>query len=164
MKNTLFKTGLAIGLALAAGSAMAATASDQFDVTIDIVDECSITAGDLSFGSSGGVIGANIDASSSVVVNCNPGASWDVALDAGTGTGSTVAARFMDDGGPNTVSYQMYSDAGRSAVWGETSGTDTVTGTGTGINQTLTVYGRVPSGQSVAAGAYLSTVNATVTF
>lgn len=165
MKNTILKSSLALALAFAGiNTASAATASDQFDVTITITNECTIVANDLPFGSHGGQINANIDQASTMVVNCNPGAVYEVALDAGDGSGSTVASRFMDDGGTNTVAYQMYRDASRSQIWGETSGVDTVGGTGTGANQTLNLYGRVPSGQSVASGSYISTVSATVTF
>ena len=37
-------------------------------------------------------------------------------------------------------------------------------GTGTGLQVPLTVYGRIPPSQTVAAGNYTDTINVTVTF
>ena len=61
----------------------------------------------------------------------------------GPASGATVATRKMTSGAA-TVNYTLYSDSGRTTVWGNTIGTDTVAGTGNGAAQTLTVYGRVP--------------------
>ena len=47
--------------------------------------------------------------------------------------------------GTNQLAYSLFRDAGRTQNWGQTIGTDTTTGTGTGANQTLTIYGRVPA-------------------
>jgi spore coat protein U-like protein len=58
----------------------------------------------------------------------------------------------------------LYRDSARSLTWGQTVGTDTAAGTGTGAAQTLTVYGRVAPQNTPAAGTYTSTVTATVTF
>jgi spore coat protein U-like protein len=62
------------------------------------------------------------------------------------------------------VDYELYRDAGHSLRWGATIGTDTVPGTGTGTAQALTVHGRVPATQSVAAGSYGDVVTVTVTY
>jgi len=62
------------------------------------------------------------------------------------------------------LGFQLYSDSAHTQVWGNTIGTNTVTGTGTGTAQTLTVYGRVPQQSTPAAGTYTSTITATITF
>jgi spore coat protein U-like protein len=64
------------------------------------------------------------------------------------------------------LNYNIYTSAARTTVWGNgTSGTATIGGTGTGTSQSVTVYGRVGSGQtSVPAGAYADTVAVTVTY
>jgi spore coat protein U-like protein len=68
--------------------------------------------------------------------------------------------------GTNTLNYTLYTTSGRTSIWGDgTLSTVTANGTGTGNNQTLTVYGRVPSGQSnLAAGNFSDTVTATITY
>ena len=48
--------------------------------------------------------------------------------------------------------------------WGNTVGTDTVSGTGNGNAQTLNVYGQIGSQTTPQPGAYADTVNVTVTF
>jgi spore coat protein U-like protein len=65
--------------------------------------------------------------------------------------------------GTHFLSYALYSDTNRTAVWGNTSGTG-VASTGTGAAVSLPVYGAVSSGQNVPAGSYTDTVVATVTF
>ena len=62
------------------------------------------------------------------------------------------------------LGYGVYSDAERTKNWGTTAATDTVSGTGTGAAQPLTVYGRVPAAQFVTPGVYTDTIIATVTY
>jgi spore coat protein U-like protein len=88
---------------------------------------------------------------------------YNIGLDAGTGTGATVAARKMTNGA-NTITYSLYSDSGRTTVWGNTVGTNTVSATGNGASQTYTVYGRVPSQTTPAAATYTDTITVTVTY
>jgi spore coat protein U-like protein len=65
---------------------------------------------------------------------------------------------------PNYVSYELYRDASRSLRWGNTVSVDTLSGTGTGASQPLTVYGRVPSQTSQPVGVYNDTITVTVTY
>ncbi len=64
--------------------------------------------------------------------------------------------------GSNTVRYGLYSDPTRSAPWGTDAGS-TVDYTGTGGQQQLGVYGRIPP-QPAAPGAYSDTVVVTITY
>ena len=64
----------------------------------------------------------------------------------------------------NTLNYTLYSDSGRTAVWGQTIGTDTVAGTGNGSAQSVSVYGRIPGGQAPVPATYSDTITATVTY
>jgi spore coat protein U-like protein len=63
----------------------------------------------------------------------------------------------------SNVTYGLYKDAARSLPWGSTAGVNTASGTGTGLTQTLTVYGRVPPQTTPNAGAYTDTIVATGT-
>ena len=91
-----------------------------------------------------------------------------VGLDAGTVTGSTVASRLMagtaTGNTTTTVDFQLYQDAGRTTIWGNTQGTNTVAGTGTGAAQSITVYGQVPAQATPKPDTYQTTVTATVYF
>jgi spore coat protein U-like protein len=43
-------------------------------------------------------------------------------------------------------------------------GTDTLASTGTGVAQSITVYGQIPAGQYVSPGTYNDTIIATITY
>ncbi|OWK20910.1 spore coat protein U [Mesorhizobium amorphae CCBAU 01583] len=145
-------------------SALAAVATGNMTVRITITAECKVqTASDLDFGSKG-VIDTNVDQTSTIGVQCTSGQTYNVGLDAGAGAGATVALRKMTGPGAATVNYTLYRDTARTQPWGVTIGTDTVTGTGNGDVQNLTVYGRVPPQATPAAGAYTDTVAITVTY
>ena len=68
--------------------------------------------------------------------------------------------------GANLLNYALYTDSGHTTLWGDGAGgtTATIDGTGNGISQSSTIYGRVPAGQTVPAGGYADTVNVTVTY
>lgn len=145
---------------------VAAQATGQFDVTASVVDSCSVSANDLAFGDVEPVNNLNIDAVGSVTVTCSLGTTYSVLLDAGLNSSDgSVSTRRMTDGSSNYLSYQIYSDALRSSVWGESSGTDDVTGLGTGLGVPLVVYGRIPSGQQeTQTGSYSDTIDVTVNY
>ncbi len=110
-----------------------------------------------------GSLASNIDTTSSVFVTCTNNLPYDIGLNEGTTAGGTTTTRLMDNAG-TTVSYQMFSNAGRTTNWGDAVGIDTVAGTGTGSSQALTVYGRVPTQSTPTPGTYTDTVVVTVTF
>ncbi|WP_372750214.1 spore coat U domain-containing protein [Litorivivens sp.] len=143
-----------------------ASATTTFDVTASVVDSCSVSANNLAFGDVEPVSNLNIDATGAVTVTCSLGTSYSVELDDGANSSDgSVSTRRMTDGASNFLSYQLYSDALRTSVWGETSGTNDVTGTGTGLGIPLTVYGRIPSGQQeTQTGSYSDTINVTVNY
>jgi spore coat protein U-like protein len=154
---------IAVGFALVGGGAYAATATSTFTVSATIVAECLInSASTLGFGSQGVLI-ANVDQTSTIVVQCTNTTTYDIGLDAGTGTGASVATRKLTGGGA-TINYRLYSDSGRTTVWGNTVSTDTVAATGNGAAQSYTVYGRIPAQTTPAPAAYSDTITITVTY
>ncbi|QDH70623.1 Csu type fimbrial protein [Marilutibacter alkalisoli] len=140
------------------------TATFPFTASATVPDNCVIaTATALDFGSVPGPVGSNIDQTSTITMTCTARTAWNVALDNGqNAVGLTRRMRLGATG--SYVDYELYRDAGRSLRWGATIGTDTVPGTGTGTAQALTVHGRVPATQSVAAGNYSDVVTVTVTY
>lgn len=167
MNKRLLQLLIAGALVVPTASALAATTKTaSFTASATVLTTCSVTAGNLAFGDIDPLTLATtpVDATSTIDVTCTNGTAYDVGLDAGT-TGATVDARQMTDGSTNTLDYSLFSDSTRSTNWGDTIDTDTVAGTGNGTAQTLTVYGRVPSGQNtVKAGAYTDTVTVTLTY
>ena len=163
MKKMKLALGLLAGLVIAGGSADAATTTTTFQVRVTIAAQCLInSAATLDFGSNG-VITANIDQTSALSVQCTNTTPYNIRLNAGTGSGATVAARLMTLSGA-TVQYSLYTTAARTTVWGDTVGTDTVAATGNGAAQVYTIYGRVPPQTTPAPGLYTDTVTVTVTY
>jgi spore coat protein U-like protein len=154
--------GLATGMLLAANvsKAQANTATGTIAVSATVLSFCAVVTLPLAFGN---YSQAALNATTTLTVTCTSGTTYNVGLDTGIGTGATVAARKMSYL-TNTLTYGLYSDSGHSVVWGNTIGTNTIAGTGTGLVQTLTVYGQIPASQTVAPGAYVDTVTATVTY
>jgi spore coat protein U domain-containing protein, fimbrial subunit CupE1/2/3/6 len=154
---------VAIALAATHGSARAATATTSFQVQLTIQAECLInSASTLNFGTQG-VLSANVDQTSTIQVQCTNTTPYTIGLDAGTGAGATVATRKLT-GGAATVNYSLYSNAGRTTVWGTTIGSNTVASTGTGAAQSFTIYGRIPAQTTPAPATYTDTITVTVTY
>lgn len=124
--------------------ALVPTATGTRNVSITIQSRCTvISASAINFGSMAS-IAANIDLNSTLTVRCSSATPYTMGLSAGGGTGASVATRKMSSGA-NSVNYSLFRNATRTQVWGQTIGTDTVTGTGTGANQVLIIDGRVPA-------------------
>ena len=176
MRPHASRLGLAAALALAAASPAFAADTTTFNVKIVILKACTITAAaatDVDFGSVAGDSTANADSQGSVTAKCTPLTPYNIGLNAGlnAGTANDVTTRRMKnvDGAVTTnnyVAYQLYQDAGRTNVWGNTVGTNTLSRTGNGANQVYPVYGRVanPSANNATPGSYQDTVTATITY
>ncbi len=167
MFSVLRNKPILVGLGVAAASAVlpldlasAGTATTTFQVTATVQATCLISATDLAFGT---YSGAQVDATSTITVTCTATTPWNIGLNAGLCPGGTVTTRCMQAGAA-TLNYAMYRDAARSLNWGNTVGTDTLSGTGSGSAQNNTVYGRVAGSQYPAPGGYADTITATVTF
>jgi spore coat protein U-like protein len=90
-------------------------------------------------------------------------------LSAGNVANSTVAQRLLAGTAAGntgtTVAFNLYqSSAAAAPVWGNTPGTDIVSGVGSGSAIPTTVYGRVPAQATPKPGTYQSTITATVNF
>lgn len=143
------------------------TNTATFLVSLTIAANCTIAANPLAFGSQG-VLATAVNQQTTLAVTCTNTTPYNIGLDAGTVTGSTVATRLLAGTATGntgtTVGFQLYQDAGRTTIWGNTQSTNTVAGTGSGAAQTLTVYGQVAPQNTPRPDTYQSTVTATVFF
>jgi spore coat protein U-like protein len=137
------------------------SATTSFTITVVIQASCSLTASNLAFGNYASSV---INSTSTISVTCTNTTPYNVGLNAGTATGATVTARKMTGPASALLNYSMFRDSARTLNWGNTVGTDTLAGTGTGGVQPLTVYGQIPAGQHSTPGAYTDTIIATVTY
>ncbi|CAJ0781238.1 hypothetical protein LMG18090_01293 [Ralstonia mannitolilytica] len=137
----------------------------SLSVSANLISDCLISATNMNFGTSG-LLNSALTATSAITVNCTNQSPWTLALSAGSGSGATMSNRLLTrSGGSQTVGYNLFTSARYSSVWGDgTSGTATVTGTGTGVSQVSTVYGRVPAQTTPQAGTYTDTIIVTVSY
>jgi spore coat protein U-like protein len=143
--------------------AFAGTTTTTFNTQMAIAAACTInSASALNFGTQG-MLAANVDQSSTIQVICTNTTPYTIGLDAGTGSGATVATRKLFSGG-NTVNYTLYSDAAHTTVWRNTVSSDALAAAGTGSAQSFTVYGRVPPQAAPAPGSYSDTITVTVMY
>jgi spore coat protein U-like protein len=165
----------AAAFCLSAPSAHAGVASSSFPVSAAVAAVCSISTANLSFGNYDPIT-ANaatpLDIDGSVTVTCTKGAQVWIDLNAGTHAASAVGttrAMLLSGVGPDALSYELFSNAGRTTVWG--LGDPGVGGNGfapgPAVNKNSRVFpihGRVPAAQDSAVGNYTDTVQATVNF
>ncbi|KJC57351.1 hypothetical protein UP10_30360 [Bradyrhizobium sp. LTSPM299] len=134
-----------------------------------ILANCNLSATPLNFGSAS-LLTSNVDAVATLTVQCTNTTPYSIGLD--SGANASGSQRRMLNGASNHISYNLYTDAARSAAWSTTTSASSCTngagtcvlGTGTGSNQNVTVYGRVPPQVVPAVGTYSDTVIATITF
>jgi spore coat protein U-like protein len=174
MLRTTFKSMLAAlalgGLAVSANAAPLTngTASATFNVTLTIKPNCVVSATALNFGTAG-VLSTALTASSALSVLCTNTTPYNIGLDAGTVPNSTVANRLMagtaSGNTGSTVAFELYLDAAEKTIWGsQQNSANIVTGTGTGVAQSIPIYGQVPAQATPAPDTYQTTVTATVYF
>lgn len=154
--RTLALTGAAV-TAIAAQPALAADTA-ELGVSAEVSSVCNVTTSPVAFGIIDVTTAENVDATGSFSVVCTSGTAWTAAADAGNGTGASTADRKMADGA-NLLNYSLFTDTDRAVNF------VSATGTGSGVTQLRTIYGRVPSGQTgVPTGSYADSVTISLTY
>jgi len=163
----LFAVSAVCGLHITAANASSVDAN--LDVSADVSANCSISTAPLAFGAYDPAItnaAAPLDGTGTVTVTCTNGAAVSITLDQGANpealSSDDTPLRQMTDG-TQFLAYSLYQDSGHLTVWGNSLTSD-LGHNGDGAANDLTVYGRIPAGQNVAAGSFTDTVLATVTF
>jgi spore coat protein U-like protein len=127
----------------------------------------------LNFGTYEGFSTAPVDVQASLVVTCNrSGGPQFTTITVGLGPSATsgqIPNRRLAGPMTNQMNYNLYRDATRLSVWGNTGGTDTVSQTlavpnNSSASATFTIYGRLFAAQDVRAGFYSDSLIATVTY
>lgn len=156
---------LAATAALATNPAFAGQTTTTMPVTATVFNNCTVSATSMSFGSLANLGVSNHDASATISLACTPNAAYDVGLDFGSNAAGGVRQLVNSTDSTQVVPYAIYRDSARSVAWGNSFGTDTVTGFATGGSASLTAFGRIPTTASaVTAGSYADTVTVTVNF
>jgi spore coat protein U domain-containing protein, fimbrial subunit CupE1/2/3/6 len=158
----------AIAAVFATGSSdrvEALTATATLAVSATVSNNCTISTAALAFGSYDPIVthaAAVLNGTGTVTIACTKGVVTTIELGLGANA-SGVQRRMLIAG--EFLNYQIYSDAGRTTVWG-TGVTDdlNVVAAPSRDPRSFTAYGQVAMGQDVSAGTYVDTVLATVNF
>jgi len=135
--------------------------SGSVSVAATIVAACTVSATNLNFGT---YTGALTSLTSTVTANCTNTTAYNIGFNAGTAVGATVTTRKMTGPGGLTLGYSLFRNSPRTLNWGNTVGTNTLSGTGNGSAQVITVYGRISAGAVPNPGAFSDTITATLTY
>lgn len=113
-----------------------------------------------------GTLKNNVDANGAVMTTCNAGTPYSIYLD----NGNYKSERRMSSGS-NYLPYQLYKESARTNIWNTAGGTGAINGsggvslTGTGSQQTTSVFGRIAQGTILPPpGNYTDTVIVSVTY
>ncbi|MEA5532365.1 spore coat U domain-containing protein [Dolichospermum sp. UHCC 0684] len=167
------RLALASALFVAVGSAapsmaVAGTADSNFQISASVNNNCTISTAALSFGAYNPGTGTSV--TGTVTTNCTAYALAVITLSPGYNSDIDNPAenrRLKNVDNANYLSYNLYKDNAKTAIWGSGSSTSTDTGItviGNGADKSTTVYGEIPAGQNVPSGSYTDTVTATVTY
>lgn len=166
----LFKATLlasAVAAASLSASAQAATATSTFQVRITITESCTFNStggSDVDFGTHARS-DTPVSATGTLVVNCSKGTPYNIGLNAGANSSAPAVSatnRRMINGS-NYVAYGLFQDSSHATLWGDVVGTSTKGGTGTAVDQPVSVYAQAPT-TNAPAGSYTDTVTATITY
>lgn len=157
-------------IALADRSSISARQSQSKTATLqvraDVPAECRVVVEPLDFGNYDPVeVNATAPATTngSIRLTCTRGTIATVAL--GFGQNGSGTTRQMTGPSALRLTYGLYKDAGFSQVWGTSSAQALVLPAAPSLaERTFTVYGRLPGGQGVLAGAYNDLVVVNVSF
>lgn len=138
-----------------------------------IICSCSISVGSqVAFGTYNPLPGTAADATGHFTVTCDLTlgllGTYTVALSQG-GAGSYAPRRMSS--GAHTLNYNLYTDAARTAVWGDGTGGSTIVSDSSLLTllghvvREYDVYGRIlPNQQAASPGSYADTIIVTVTY
>jgi spore coat protein U-like protein len=153
-------------LALMPGSGTAGTASTSLNVSVVVDGACTMSSTPVTFSDYlqlGTNQAAPDDGTGTLVVTCTAGVSPTIGLSLG-GYSQGSQAR-MSNGVTGFLNYNLYQDASRTVAWGNSAPNLLSMGTVQNTSpQTVTVYGRIPAGQTPPGGTYSDVVQATLNF
>jgi spore coat protein U-like protein len=161
MNRIIMSAAAVTGVMLSQSASAQSPETANMAVSASVSSVCSVSAGALAFGevaSSG-----TTDGTSTVTVNCTGGGAYTVGL--GNGLQNVLAQRKLQSGA-NLLNYELFKEVGHTNRWGD-AGAELVSGTGSGADQNLTVYGQIASGQTLVSGngtPYTDTILVTLTY
>ena len=160
-----FVLALALVALPAAVRAQIYTTTGAMPVRIELVTICTVAVADLYFGDYLSNSAAPVLGQTTISLHCAAGETAEIGLDAGSGVGASTSNRRMEAmQGRGRISYGLFQDPGRTMVWGDRSGRDTLEVQTTGELQSIPIYGQIPAGQRELEGVYSDTITLRVMY
>ncbi|MDB4191291.1 spore coat U domain-containing protein [Amylibacter sp.] len=136
-------------------------------VSADVDISCSAISGTLDFSDYDTTSEDDHEGAGTITSNCTMGAGVQVRLNHGQyadeNTPTSDPVRKMLGANGDHLTYKLYSDSGRSVVWGNDD-TNDVAEVGEGIAATINIYGKMAAQQPATGGAYSDTVGITIVY
>jgi spore coat protein U-like protein len=135
------------------------------DAAAQLAPSCTISVTSVAFGSYDVFNVSATDSTGTISYRCNSKAT-NISITLSRGSSSTFAPRTLTRGS-ETLTYNLFTNAARTTIWGDgTGGTSVYTNTNPPNNRAvnLTIYGRIPASQDVSSGNYTDTVAVTINF
>lgn len=139
-------------------------APSTFYTSATVTPDCRIDSSTtMDFGTVFQTLSQNVDTTAAITVTCNGGqGSNGYRISLGNGLHANGSQRRMQGPG-GYINYEIYQNTQRTSRWG--SGyNEQVPGSGTGLPQVLTAYGRVPPQIPPGIGLFTDTVVITLTY
>lgn len=154
----------ATALVLAPLASRAATDTGNLTVTATVNGSCTIGDATLAFGVYDPAAAAKTG-TTSFSVQCTKTTVGTLSFDKGLAATAAGNTRLMKvnpaDLDTTALSYELFADSGFTQPLGTTN---SIVVNGTGVVQTVDIFGRIPAAQFVAPGDYTDTVVATISF
>jgi spore coat protein U-like protein len=169
--SRILTAALMVAALLPPATVQAGTATANLAVSITITASCTVNAATLTFTSTPGtsLTAAAVTGNSTMTVNCTNTSPYSIGI--GQGSNYSGGSNRMVSGS-NFLPYGLYVDSGYTHPWtaGATNSTcatanDCYLGTGNGGQQTINIYGQVPTTATAPTpGTYSDMVTMTVTY
>lgn len=133
---------------------------------------CAVSTNGLAFGVYNPLDSYDVATSSAVSIRCTSLKNNErvkLAISLSTGNSGSYTARTMMNGS-ETLSYNIYTTANYSNVWGNGTGISNIvtdrffTSVSAPTTMTYTLYARILGGQDAAVGSYNDTITITVEY
>lgn len=158
---------IALALLAMAGQSFAASQTANFQVAATVTASCVVTASNIAFGSITPAATGEATATGTITSTCSKSVPFTLKISAGS-SNDAAARKMAGTDGTNTdkLAYALYTDAGKTSIWGDgvAAGTSTVPLVGTGEAQTSTVYGALSLNQYLKPDTYVDNLTVTLEY